>query len=99
MCSRHLAKRIKLFSHIVYNVRFFVVDSHQQNDYIAIMMKPIEHITIGSLIRMVKSGKEYVVDKITPKGIALRECARIVTFSKSALNERLTRGSAEIIEH
>ena len=63
------------------------------------MRNPIEHITSGSLIRMIKSGKEYVVDKITPKGIVLRECTRMVTFSRSALNERLKRGSAEIVEH
>ena len=62
-------------------------------------MKPIEHISIGTIIEMVRTGKRFVVESITPQGIALKECSRLVTFSRSALNERLKRNSAIIVQH
>lgn len=62
-------------------------------------MKPIEHLTIGTIIQMVRTGKQFVVDRISPTGIDLKQCSRIVTFSRSALNERLKRKSAVIIQH
>jgi len=31
-------------------------------------MNPIEHITIGTIIEMVRTGKQFVVDSITPQG-------------------------------
>jgi hypothetical protein len=62
-------------------------------------MNPIENITIGTIIEMVKTGRRFAVDSITPQGIVLKECSRFVTFSRSALNERLKRKSAFIVEH
>ena len=62
-------------------------------------MNHIEHISIGTIIEMVKTGKQFVVDSITPQGIVLKECSRLVTFSRSALNERLKRKSAFIVQH
>lgn len=62
-------------------------------------MKPVEHLSKGSIIQMVRTGKEFIVDKITPTGVVLRECTTFVSFSKSALNERLKRKSAIIIQH
>jgi hypothetical protein len=62
-------------------------------------MKPIDHISIGTIIQMVRTGKEFVVDSISPSQIVLKECSRIVSFSRSALNERLKNKSAVILEH
>jgi len=62
-------------------------------------MNPIEHVTIGTIIEMVKTGKRFVVDSISPQGIVLKECSRLVKFSRSALNERFKRKSAIIVEH
>ena len=62
-------------------------------------MNPIENISIGTIIEMVKTGKQFVVDSITPQGIVLKECSRLVTFSRSALNERLKRKSAFIVQY
>jgi len=62
-------------------------------------MKPIEHLTIGTMIQMAKTGKQFIVDSISPSKIVLKECTRFVTFSRSALNERLKRKSATIIKH
>ena len=62
-------------------------------------MNQIENITIGTIIEMVKTGKRFVVDSISPQGIVLKECSRLVTFSRSALNERLKRNSAIIVQH
>ena len=62
-------------------------------------MKPIEHITIGTIIQMAKTGKKFVVDNVTTSGFVLKECSRFVTFSKSALNERLQKKSAIILKH
>jgi hypothetical protein len=62
-------------------------------------MNPIEHVTIGTIIEMVKTGRRFVVDSISPQGIALKECSRIVNFSRSALSERLKRKSAIIVQY
>lgn len=59
----------------------------------------MEKISIGTIIEMVRTGKRFVVDSISPQGIVLKECSRVVTFSRSALNERLKRKSAVIIEY
>ena len=60
----------------------------------AMKMQPIDDISVGDIIEMVKSGKEYLVESITPKGIILKECVTYVSFSRSALNERLKRNTA-----
>jgi hypothetical protein len=57
-------------------------------------MKPIDDINVGDIIEMTRTGKEFSVESISPAGIVLKECARIVTFSRSALNERLERNAA-----
>jgi len=62
-------------------------------------MKPVDEIKIGSIIQMVRTGKEFIVDRITPTGIVLREYTTFVSFSKPALNERLKRKSAIIIQY
>ena len=62
-------------------------------------MKLIEQISKGTIIQMVKTGKEFIVDSISPRTIVLRECTRFVSFSKSALNERLKNKSAVILQH
>jgi len=62
-------------------------------------MNAIENINIGTIIEMVRTGKQFVVDSISPKGVVLRECTRFVSFSKSALNERLKSKSAVIIQY
>jgi len=62
-------------------------------------MKSIEHLSVGSIIEMVRTGKQFVVDRISPSGVVLKECTRFVSFSKSALNERLKRKSARIVKH
>jgi hypothetical protein len=57
-------------------------------------MQPIDDISVGDIIEMVKSGKEFMVESISPKGIILKECVSYVSFSRSALNERLKSNTA-----
>ena len=57
-------------------------------------MNPIDDINVGDIIEMTRTGKEFSVESISPAGIVLKECARIVTFSRSALNDRLERNAA-----
>jgi hypothetical protein len=67
-----------------------------QNDSVhcAMKMQPIDDISVGDIIEMVKSGKEFMVESISPKGIILKECVSYVSFSRSALNERLKSNTA-----
>lgn len=57
-------------------------------------MEPVDDISIGDIIEMTRTGKEFLVESITPSGIILKECTTYVSFSRSALNERLKRNSA-----
>jgi len=57
-------------------------------------MKPVDDISVGDIIEMVRSGKEYLVESITPNSIILKECTRYVSFSRSALNQRLEYNTA-----
>jgi len=62
-------------------------------------MKQTEGISVGTIIKMTRTGKTFVVDDVTPDGVILMECTRRVSFSHSALNTRIDRGSAKIIKH
>jgi hypothetical protein len=55
---------------------------------------PVDDISVGDIIEMTRTGKEFLVESITPSGIVLKECTKYVSFSRSALNERLKRNSA-----
>ena len=57
-------------------------------------MEPVDDISVGDIIEMTRTGKEFLVESITPSGIVLKECPTYVSFSRSALNERLKRNSA-----
>lgn len=57
-------------------------------------MQPIDDISVGDIIEMVKNEKEYLVESISPNGIILKECVRYISFSRSALNERLKNNTA-----
>ncbi len=52
-------------------------------------MEPVDDISVGDIIEMTRTGKEFLVESITPSGIILKECTTYVSFSRSALNERL----------
>jgi len=58
------------------------------------IMQPVDDISVGDIIEMTRTGKEFLVESITPSGIILKECTTYVSFSRSALNERLKRNSA-----
>ena len=58
------------------------------------IMRPVDDINVGDIIEMTRTGKEFLVESITPNKIILKECAKYVSFSRSALNERLKRNSA-----
>lgn len=62
-------------------------------------MKPVDQISKGTIIQMVQSGNEYIVDNITPTGIVLKKCTTFVSFSRAALNERLKRKRAIIVQY
>jgi len=57
-------------------------------------MEPVDDISVGDIIEMMSTVKEFLVESITPSGIVLKECTTYVSFSRSALNERLKRNSA-----
>jgi len=57
-------------------------------------MNPVDDIKRGDIIQMTRTGKEFFVESITPLGVVLKECTRYVSFSKSALAERLKRKAA-----
>ena len=57
-------------------------------------MEPVDDISVGDIIEMTRTGKEFLVESITPSGIILKECTTYISFSRSALNERLKRNSA-----
>lgn len=57
-------------------------------------MKPVDDISVGDIIEMTRSGKEYLVESISPNSIVLKECTRVVSFSRAALNQRLETKSA-----
>jgi len=78
---------------IIKNYSYIVKNKYKKS------MNPIENISIGTIIQMVRTGKQYVVDSISPQGIVLKECSRFVTFSRSALNERFKRKSAFIVQY
>ena len=78
---------------IIENYSYIVKNKYKKS------MSAIENISIGTIIEMVRTGKRFVVDSISPQGIVLKECSRLVTFSRSALNERFKRKSAVIIEY
>lgn len=68
---------------------------HPTNDSVySKQMEPIDEINVGDIIEMSRTKKEFLVVSITPSGIVLKECTRFVSFSRSALNERLKRQSA-----
>ncbi len=58
------------------------------------IMRPIDDVNVGDIIEMTRTGKEFLVESITPSGIVLKECTTYISFSRSALNERLKRNSA-----
>jgi len=58
------------------------------------MMQPIDDISVGDIIEMTRTGKEFLVESISHKGVILKECTTYVSFSRSALNERLKRNTA-----
>jgi len=58
------------------------------------IMQPVDDISVGDIIEMTRTGKEFLVESITPSGIVLKECTTYISFSRSALNERLKRNSA-----
>ena len=58
------------------------------------MMQPIDDINVGDIIEMTRTGKEFLVESISHKGVILKECTTYVSFSRSALNERLKRNVA-----
>ena len=60
----------------------------------AMKMQPIDDISVGDIIEMTRTGKEFLVESISPKGIILKECTTYISFSRSALNERLKRNTA-----
>ena len=72
----------------------FYTTTTNNSVHCAMKMQPIDDISVGDIIEMVKSGKEFLVESITPKGIILKECTTYVSFSRSALNERLKRNVA-----
>jgi len=78
---------------IIKNYSYIVKNKYKKS------MNPIENISIGTIIQMVRTGKQYVVDSISPTAFVLKECSRFVTFSRSALNERLKRKSAFIVQY
>ena len=87
---------IKKYSYIVENnfsPMYYTTTTNDSVHY-AMKMQPIDDISVGDIIEMVKSGKEFLVESITPKGIILKECTTYVSFSRSALNERLKRNVA-----
>ena len=57
-------------------------------------MEPIDDISVGDIIEMTRTGKEFLVESISHKGVILKECTTYVSFSRSALNERLKRNVA-----
>ena len=57
-------------------------------------MEPIDDISVGDIIEMTRTGKQFLVESITPSKVLLKECTKYVSFSRSALNERLKRNSA-----
>lgn len=57
-------------------------------------IEPIDDIQIGDIIHMTRTGKQFAVESITPTGVVLREQKEAISFSRSALNERLKRKSA-----
>ena len=58
------------------------------------IMQPIDDVEIGDIIEMSRTGKEFLVESISPSGIVLKECTRYVSFSRAALNERLKHNVA-----
>ena len=62
--------------------------------YYQFNMEPIDDISVGDIIEMTRTGKQFLVESITPSKVLLKECTKYVSFSRSALNERLKRNSA-----
>lgn len=58
----------------------------------------MEKIKIGAVIEMVKTGKRYIVESIKPSGIMLRRNDHGVSFSWSALKDRIARKTAVVHE-
>jgi len=98
MCFGRIANRlgiIKKIIHILLKIFKPMYHTTTTNDLVICRkMKPIDDINVGDIIEMTRTGKEFSVESISPAGIVLKECARIVTFSRSALNERLERNAA-----
>jgi hypothetical protein len=71
---------------------FFTTTTNDSVNYR--MMQPIDDINVGDIIEMTRTGKEFLVESISHKGVILKECTTYVSFSRSALNERLKRNVA-----
>jgi len=71
---------------------FFTTTTNDSVNYR--MMQPIDDISVGDIIEMTRTGKEFLVESISHKGVILKECTTYVSFSRSALNERLKRNAA-----
>jgi len=70
---------------------FFATSTKDSVNY---NIEPIDNIQIGDIIHMNRTGKRFSVESITPTGVVLREQCEAVSFSRSALNERLKRENA-----
>jgi hypothetical protein len=73
---------------------FYTTTTTKDSVHYKTNMEPVDDISIGDIIEMTRTGKEFLVESITPSGIVLKECTTYVSFSRSALNERLKRNSA-----
>lgn len=99
MCFGLIASRLGIIKNYLYIVQnnfspMYYTTTTNDSVHCAMKMQPIDDISVGDIIEMVKSGKEFLVESITPKGIILKECTTYVSFSRSALNERLKRNAA-----
>lgn len=72
----------------------YYATTRKDSVYFETKMQPVDEIKVGDTIKMSRTGKEFLVYSITPKGIVLKEISHFVSFSRSALNERLKHKTA-----
>ena len=99
MCFGRIANRLEIINNFCYIVEnnflpMYYTTTTNDSVHYAMKMQPIDDISVGDIIEMTRTGKEFLVESITPKGVILKECSTYVSFSRSALNERLKRNVA-----
>jgi ribosomal 50S subunit-recycling heat shock protein len=60
-------------------------------------IEPTYNIQVGDIIEMTRTGKRFSVEVVTPTGFVLKEQKTAISFSRSALSERLRREAAKHI--